>query len=100
MPALQTDIALDRDVIVTVRLMAGDWCTIRWRPADGGPFPRFTGSLRVLAAQGGTWLRLDGGYEDVTAKLADTVDGALGFRLVQATASAVLDAVVRTLHRG
>ena len=97
-PALQAEITLLRDVVVTVEMMDDESCAVRWRPADGGPFPRFTGSLHVLGAGGGTWLRLDGSYEDVTEQRADPVDGALGFRLVQATASAVLDAVVNGLR--
>jgi hypothetical protein len=101
LPALQAEIALLRDVVVRLEMPAGEeWCSVRCQPDDGGPFPCFTGTLRVVGSQDGTRLRLDGGYEDVTAERADPVDGGLGFRLVQATTSAVLDAVVRSLRSG
>ncbi len=99
-PALQAEITLVRAVVVRLETNGADWCTVRCHPDDGGPFPRFTGLLRVLDSADGTRLRLDGSYQDVTAERADPVDGGLGFRLVQATIAAVLDAIVHSLRSG
>ena len=98
-PALETEIAMVRDVIVTFDAR-DDECVVHWSPADGGVFPRFVGTLCVVADDVATAiLRLEGTYDDPSSRRADRTDAELGFRLSQATARAVLLAIGATLDR-
>jgi hypothetical protein len=93
LPALGADIMLLRDVIVGLEADAQGW-RVKWSPADGGSFPRLTGTL-VLAEDGGaTTLRLDGNYDGPATAFADTKDAEIGIRLVHATAAAMLAKLV------
>ena len=93
-PALETEIAMVRDVIVSFEPLADDACVVRWRPAGGGVFPRFAGTLRTVPSDtASTILRLEGAYDDPASRRADRTDAELGFRLAQATARVMLDTV-------
>jgi hypothetical protein len=97
LPTLEVDVTLLRDVVVALTLSRDGFCEVSWQPADGGPFPRLGGELRV--ADGGTTTRLqfEGAYDDLAARRGDVVDAELGFRLAQATARAMLETVVLRL---
>jgi len=96
---LGADIALVRDVLVTVKAeRGGDGCyAVHWQPADQGRFPRFDGILRILSDGELTRLLLDGTYDDPVAPRADAAEMELGLRFSQATARAMLDEIIATV---
>jgi hypothetical protein len=91
LPTLQTDIVLQRDVVATIVRMPARAsslrCSIHWVPADGGPFPRFSGALAVGDGDGDETfsLSLDGRFEGSTEPPED-----IAYRIVQATARDIL----------
>jgi hypothetical protein len=97
LPALQTEIVLQRDVVATVAPQAdarGDLArmTVDWEPAGGGPFPRFHGSLVASNDEGyeSFSLVLDGAYEPPMGASGAAFDAALGHRIAIATARNLL----------
>lgn len=98
MPGLDTEISLARDVLIMLKPSngvgsAGSYL-VHWQPADLGRFPRFDGTLRVVADGELTHLQLDGSYDDPAGARADAVDIELGVRFAQATARAMLEEIV------
>lgn len=96
LPALRTEIALQRDVVVTIvdtrneRLQEA--CTVDWYPADGGPFPRFQGTLAFSEhPEGeGSVLVIDGNYDMPAGFASEAFDVGIGYRIAQATARDLL----------
>ena len=83
LPALQTEIVLQRDVVASVAPIddAGQdlaRMSVEWEPAGGGPFPRFRGTLVASNDEGA------GGA---------AFDAALGHRIAIATARNLLSEV-------
>jgi hypothetical protein len=97
LPALGVDVALQRDVVVALEPSADGCCAVSWQPADGGKFPRLGGAVRVSDEGARARLEFEGTYDDLAAPRGDAVEAELGFRLVQATARAMLDALVAEL---
>jgi len=98
--ALQTEIMLRRDVVVTVLPLAdagGDLArmSVEWEPAGGGPFPRFRGTLVASNDEGyeSFSLVLDGAYEPPLGAGGAAFDAALGHRIAIATARNLLSDV-------
>ena len=92
LPRLQTAIALKRDVLVTVgreSCAEGGETAYRvdWIPADGGAFPRLTGTLTTFEdGPSGFMLIFNGKYRSVSPAPEHSCDGTLAYRIAQATA--------------
>lgn len=100
LPTLQAEVALVRDVIVTIEPLEGDTALVVWIPADGGRFPRFRGTLRIVERGPVSALRLEGGYDDPSVARRDPAEGELAFRLAQGTARTMLDELAKQLIDG
>ena len=94
LPSLRVEVALLRDVVASIAPLGESAFAVRWRPADGGPFPRFNGTLTVRGEERHARLRLDGAYED--AARGDPVEGELAFRFAGAAASDLLRTIARS----
>jgi hypothetical protein len=100
LPALETDIALERDVVVTIarpnkRASPGSEAAalrVEWAPADGGRFPRFHGSLAARRHEDAEAfsLVLSGAYDVPAGFAGDRFDAGIGHRIAQATARDLL----------
>ena len=100
LPALQTEIVLQRDVVASVAPLddAGQdlaRMSVEWEPAGGGPFPRFRGTLVASNDEGyeSFSLVLDGQYEPPLGAGGAAFDAALGHRIAIATARNLLSEV-------
>jgi hypothetical protein len=100
LPALQTEIVLQRDVVATVAPLddaGGNLArmSVEWEPAGGGPFPRFRGTLVASNDEGyeSFSLVLDGAYEPPLGASGAAFDAALGHRIAIATARNLLSEV-------
>ena len=71
---------------------------VSWTPKDGGPYPRFDGTLSV-AEDGAGWSRIeiDGSYRPPFGIAGAAFDAAVGQRIAQATASELLAELKRLL---
>ncbi|MDB5041130.1 MAG: hypothetical protein JWN27_1856 [Candidatus Eremiobacteraeota bacterium] len=71
---------------------------VSWTPKDGGPYPRFSGTLSV-AEDGAGWSRIeiDGSYRPPFGIAGAAFDAAVGQRIAQATASELLAELKRLL---
>jgi hypothetical protein len=71
---------------------------VSWTPKDGGPYPRFSGTLSV-AEDGAGWSRIeiDGSYRPPFGIAGAVFDAAVGQRIAQATASELLAELKRQL---
>ncbi len=100
LPALQTEIVLQRDVVATIAPQVkaeGALATFHvvWEPAGGGPFPRFEGTLTAASDEGydSFSLILDGTYLPPFGLGGAAFDAALGHRIALATARNLLSDV-------
>lgn len=97
LPRLDTEVALLRDVMVTVSRdpLPQDVCDaayrVDWTPADGGAFPRLSGTLTTWPGSDttGFMLVLNGRY-GVPGRAAGGCEGVLAYRIAQATARDLL----------
>ena len=94
LPSLGVEVALLRDVVATIAPTGESAFSVRWRPADGGPFPRFSGTLAVRKEEDHARLRLDGSYEDVASHRGDAIEAELAFRFAQAAARDMLGTIM------
>jgi hypothetical protein len=71
---------------------------VSWTPKDGGPYPRFSGTVSV-ADDGAGWSRIeiDGSYRPPFGIAGAAFDAAVGQRIAQATASELLAELKRLL---
>jgi hypothetical protein len=88
-PPLGIQIALARDLIAMIDELGEGAYAVRWHPSDDGPFPRFTGELRLSRGAGSTFLQLTGTVEGVCDDGLDEY-AELAYRLSQAAARAML----------
>ena len=102
LPGLNTEISLQRDVIVTIASDkhgdgAQDSFSVDWAPADDGPFPRFHGTLAIGTLEGydSFALVLEGRYALPSSFVGQTFDAGIGHRIAQATAR---DLLARVCH--
>jgi hypothetical protein len=103
-PSLATEIVLQRDVIATVSAAAEDKLggenRVAWEPAGGGPFPRFSGTLRLEEADADLcYLVLEGTYCSATAPKAAREESTLAYRITVATARSLLSEIRVSLER-
>jgi hypothetical protein len=97
-PGLRTALSLTRDVAATISQAAREpgemdqRMVVEWRPADGGPFPRFHGALRIEGDEDYSLFRLvlDGAYEPPLGVAGQLFDAILGRRIAAATATDLL----------
>ena len=64
---------------------------VSWKPANGGPFPEFIGTL-AIAQDAIDWSRLDldGGYRPPLGIVGAAFDAVLGHRIAEVTADQLL----------
>jgi hypothetical protein len=71
---------------------------VTWAPADGGPYPRFAGTLSVAEdAVGWSRIELDGSYRPPFGIAGAAFDAAVGHRIAQGTATELLAEIKRIL---
>ena len=71
---------------------------VSWSPADGGPYPKFTGTLSVAEdAVGWSRIELDGAYRPPFGIAGVAFDAAVGHRIAQGTATELLADIKRIL---
>ncbi len=104
LPALETEIVLQRDVVVTVSAAGegedGASLRVAWQPAGGGPFPRFVGTLRVEGDDlENCCLVLQGNCAPTSASLSRSSEVALGHRIAVSTARMLLREIRASLER-
>ena len=106
LPALQTEIVLQRDVVASIKPLPSNDGTIaamdvEWEPAGGGPFPRFRGKLTAEGDEdnGDVLLVLNGSYTPPLGIAGQAFDAALGHRIAIATARGLLADVRDTIER-
>ncbi len=99
--------ALTKDVVVEYRKAAGSsgqpgrqpW-GVRWKPADGGPFPEFAGRLYVEeSADGSRELVLEGEYEPPLGAAGRAFDAVVGMHIASVTAQEFLRTVAVEMKR-
>lgn len=101
-----TNLGVERDVIVAFVPVHGlkgarqlhDELEFTWEPEGGGPFPAFTGSLKMHPDGSRTELVLSGEYEPPGGKLGEAFDAVIGKRIAEATAQTLLEQLQQDLE--
>ncbi len=84
---------LERDVVVTITrdvVRGASIMRIGWEPQDGGPFPKFAGTLGIRADGIESSVALEGTYVPPGGAVGWLFDEAVGLRIAQATARDLL----------
>jgi hypothetical protein len=91
---------LQRDVAATFERVGpasgwNDTVHVKWRPAGGGPFPDFDGTLKIVADEdyNACWLALDGTYVPPGGIAGRLFDVAVGTRIAHATGRRLLEQI-------
>ncbi|HTX03484.1 MAG TPA: hypothetical protein VMD07_07370 [Candidatus Acidoferrales bacterium] len=100
------NLGIDRDVEVKFVPVHGhkgerilhDELQFVWEPAGGGPFPTFTGSLRMHPLGLHTEIVLSGEYKPPFGVVGEAFDAVIGKRIAEATAQALLDTLQQELE--
>lgn len=72
---------------------------VRWESENGGPFPEFRGTLRVLLAPGGmAELEISGQYAPPLGRLGKNFDLVLGQRIAMQSARGLLGSLAQMLE--
>lgn len=88
---LRGDLAIKHDVLMRFVPAEPKDCSIsydvEWTPAPAGPYPRFSGTMRLLPAADSrrSVLELSGAYEPPLGMLGAAFDAMLGHRIAAAT---------------
>jgi hypothetical protein len=97
LPGLPAPMHVERGVSVTIEPAhrSGDMTPryrVRWAPSEPGPFPLFSGELRVENAEDydAFWLCLDGTYEPPLGLVGAAFDAIVGFRIAASCARNLL----------
>jgi hypothetical protein len=69
-----------------------------WAPSGGGPFPTFTGSLKMHPLGVNTEIVLSGEYEPPLGLVGEAFDAVIGKRIAEATAKMLLDTLREELE--
>jgi hypothetical protein len=93
------NLGIDRDVEVKFVPVHGhkgerllhDELQFVWEPAGGGPFPTFTGTLKMHPLGTQTEIVLSGEYEPPFGVVGEAFDAVIGKRIAEATAQMLLD---------
>jgi hypothetical protein len=75
-----------------------DTVEITWEPADGGPYPHFSGTVRIKPSHGHSEFILDGTYEPPLGLAGKLFDAAVGHRIAEATAANLLASLRSSLE--
>jgi hypothetical protein len=105
---LPTELELERPAKVEFlanrrdKLMLGrshEQLSLTWGPHHGGPYPTFKGKLTIRPLSGKTELELAGTYEPPFGAFGAVFDAAVGHRIAQAAARALLRELKAELER-
>ena len=68
---------------------------ISWEPADGGPYPHFTGAIGIRPSGGsdGCWITIEGQYDPPLGLIGDAFDALVGKHIARVTARNLLDEI-------
>jgi hypothetical protein len=96
---LGTGIGLEREVQVSFVPYHGhkgerllhDELKLQWEPTGGGPFPTFSGSLKMRPLGVDTEIILSGEYKPPLGAVGEVFDAVVGQHISQATATALLE---------
>ena len=96
------ELRLERDVDFRIATKPGypgyRLLDVSWEPKDGGPYPRFAGTLSVAEdAYGWSRIEIDGQYRPPFGVAGAAFDAAVGHQIAQNTASGLLDELKRIL---
>ena len=97
-PLKGTGLGLEREVNVNFLAVRGhkgerhlhDELQLTWEPSGGGPFPTFTGSLKMQALGNDTELLLSGEYQPPMGALGEAFDALIGKKIAETTAQQLL----------
>ncbi|MBV8583507.1 MAG: hypothetical protein JO241_05875 [Candidatus Eremiobacteraeota bacterium] len=98
---LGTSLGLEREVDVAFLPLRGhkgerllhDELQLSWTPTGGGPFPNFTGALKMHPLGNDTELVLSGEYQPPMGVVGEAFDAVIGKRMSEATAQELLEAI-------
>jgi len=78
-----------------------DVIAVTWEPAEGGPYPRFSGTLIAWAEHDPkrTFLEIDGTYSPPGGLAGELFDEAIGKRIAARTARALLEDIAQAMTR-
>lgn len=96
------ELRLERDVDFHLKSKPGypgyRLLDVSWEPKDGGPYPRFDGTLSVAEdAYGWSRIEIDGKYKPPFGVAGAAFDVAVGHKIAQSTATELLDELKRIL---
>jgi hypothetical protein len=100
------NLGIDRDVDVAFVPLHGhkgerllhDELQFVWEPAGGGPFPTFTGSLKMHPLGLKTEIVLSGEYKPPLGLVGEAFDAVIGKRIAEATAKMLLEMLQQELE--
>jgi len=69
-----------------------------WEPSGGGPFPTFTGSLKMHPLGLNTEIVLSGEYKPPLGVVGEVFDAVVGKRIAEATAQMLLETLQQELE--
>ncbi|HEY1728362.1 MAG TPA: hypothetical protein VGG22_08325 [Candidatus Baltobacteraceae bacterium] len=69
-----------------------------WEPSGGGPFPTFTGSLKMHPVGLNTEIVLSGEYQPPLGLVGEAFDAVIGKRIAEATAKMLLEMLQQELE--
>ncbi|MGH7716524.1 MAG: hypothetical protein ACREML_11070, partial [Vulcanimicrobiaceae bacterium] len=101
-----TNLGIDREVDVAFVPVHGykgernvhDELKFAWEPAGGGPFPTFSGTLRMHPLGLQTEIVLSGEYQPPLGVLGEAFDAVIGKRIAEATALMLLEMLQQELE--
>ncbi len=100
------NLGIDRDVDVSFVPLHGhkgerllhDELQFVWEPVGGGPFPTFTGSLKMRPLGLKTEIVLSGEYKPPLGIVGEAFDAVIGKRIAEATAKMLLETLQQELE--
>jgi hypothetical protein len=101
-----TSLGIDREVDVAFVPLHGhkgerhvhDELQFAWEPSGGGPFPTFSGSLKIHPLGMQTEIVLSGEYQPPFGVVGEAFDAVIGKRIAEATANMLLEMLQQELE--
>jgi hypothetical protein len=101
-----TDLGLEREVRVSFATHHGhkgerlmyDEMQLVWEPSGGGPFPLFSGSLKLHPEGLKTEIILSGEYKPPLGLVGEAFDAVIGKRIAEVTAETLLETIKTELE--
>lgn len=103
---LGTNFGLEHEVNVNFLPLRGhkgerllhDELQLTWEPTGGGPFPKFSGTIKMRPLSPDTELALSGEYQPPLGVVGEAFDAVIGKRIAEATAQTLLETIKEGLE--